>query len=40
MRNRYNKPKLNNFSVCFDKQNNFSLFVINNNSEKQTSFQK
>jgi hypothetical protein len=36
--NKYNIPDSNSFTVCFDKQNNLHLFVINNNSEKQKSF--
>tara|TARA_Y100001972_G_scaffold75326_2_gene91566 strand:- start:1141 stop:1308 length:168 start_codon:yes stop_codon:yes gene_type:complete len=29
MVNKHNTPELNNFSVCFDKQNNFRMFVKN-----------
>lgn len=34
MRNKYSTPELNNFSVCFDKQNNFRMFVKNKSTLK------
>ncbi len=36
MRNKYNIPSLNNFLVCFDKQNNYICLSEINNSKKQT----
>jgi len=38
MRNKYSYPKLNSFTVCFDKQNNFSFVCHYKNSEKQRVF--
>lgn len=43
MRNRYNISVLNNFLVCFDKQNNYlclSEIIINSKKQMSSQFNK